>query len=522
MLRPPKHLLLIVLPIILYSLAEVAIYNLISIEESQKKAEIQVHSEHLVERYIDEIDNIYNALHLVKVPDYEKDPEYIERSQKVLKKYLEDKSMSLAAVNAVDKNGKIVLVFPKEPNLAALNKNLLQREDVKKYLLRAKDSGMPTMTHVVKTYQGFPGIAIYEPRLSANGEFQGWYNYLIRYDDFIHNYMGHFDIHDFSVEIIWKNNPDRKETYKSKNYNESLTSYHELTKTRTLFGQDLVFKIRYHCDHHSSQLSYFDYLVWFCRLAFLLLIITSILYIKENRQVQRRNKKIELQKVLINTVSHDIATPISIIDLLLSRIKDSLNAKDWQRFSYGIQRLKEILNKTREIQSLEIHNPVITFNKESLKNAIDASINFVLDKATQKNIKITNDVHSEIMVYTNRDILINNILINALDNAIKFSDENTEVRISASTKSSKVYLYIEDQGSGIQPEKLKKLLKQKKLISGEGSSGEKGSGLGWIQIYYFLAKIDAEIQIETNSDPHKGATYTKLEITLPKDDPTKG
>ena len=101
--------------------------------------------------------------------------------------------------------------------------------------------------------------------------------------------------------------------------------------------------------------------------------------------------------------------------------------------------------------------------------------------------------------------MINSIIRNLLNNAIKFSSDGTEIKISSEDQGLMYQFAVKDEGVGIKPEYIDKLFDfgfSKTRIS---KSNERGSGLGLILCKEFVEKNNGEIKVE--SEKGKGSTF---------------
>ena len=103
--------------------------------------------------------------------------------------------------------------------------------------------------------------------------------------------------------------------------------------------------------------------------------------------------------------------------------------------------------------------------------------------------------------------MIKTILRNLVSNAIKFSPEQTEIRIEARTEGERVLVQVTDQGVGMTPEFAARLFKIGQMnASTPGTRKERGTGLGLILCHELATKNGGEIRVE--SAPGKGSTFT--------------
>ena len=101
--------------------------------------------------------------------------------------------------------------------------------------------------------------------------------------------------------------------------------------------------------------------------------------------------------------------------------------------------------------------------------------------------------------------MMNFIIRNLIQNAIKFSNENTRIDISTTTNSTKTTIVVQDQGVGLNKYQLDHLFDIEKRTLRVGTKNEKGTGLGLVLSQEFLQKHNGFIS--ATSEEGKGTTF---------------
>ncbi|MCB1179334.1 MAG: ATP-binding protein, partial [Leptospiraceae bacterium] len=107
--------------------------------------------------------------------------------------------------------------------------------------------------------------------------------------------------------------------------------------------------------------------------------------------------------------------------------------------------------------------------------------------------------------------LVDLIIRNLVNNAIKFTPENGSIQISAEKSSELIEISVKDSGMGIPPEILNNLFKIGSKVTRKGSNKEDGTGLGLILVHEFVKNSGGDIRIESEVD--KGSNFI---FTLPE------
>ena len=203
------------------------------------------------------------------------------------------------------------------------------------------------------------------------------------------------------------------------------------------------------------------------------------------------------RRELIANVSHDLRTPLASMQGYLETLllKNDTLSKD-ENLEYiqtayeNSQRLQKLISELFELASLENNDAKLHFESFSMSElAQDVSQKFKL-KAKNKGIKLETKI-PEIPAFVSAEIsLIQRVLENLLDNAIKYTPEGGEVEISLSLADATVATVIKDSGQGISEHEAKHVFERFYRI--EKHRDQDGSGLG-------LAIVKRIIQLHNSS-----------------------
>ena len=221
-------------------------------------------------------------------------------------------------------------------------------------------------------------------------------------------------------------------------------------------------------------------------------------------------KSIEiLRNDFVSDISHEFKTPITSIE---GYTKLLLDCEDENRNDY----IDIILSETRRLTILTTN--ILTLNKlehEDISNTeefrldeqIRKSILLLENKWNEKNLEL--DVNLEEIKFIGNKGLINQIWINLLDNAIKFSSLNGIISITLNDHKDKCEFIIEDHGIGVNPDDKSRIFE--KFYKSDRYSNEEGTGLGLSIVKRIVDLHEGSISID--SDIGKG---TKIIVLLTK------
>ena len=231
--------------------------------------------------------------------------------------------------------------------------------------------------------------------------------------------------------------------------------------------------------------------------------------IKTREQATELVKLNQLKDIIFSIIANDLRGPLVNLSEVLKMIaNDQITNDEFKAISptlskdiiYTTDLLENILHWSRsQLDGFGI-------NKEffNLRRLIKNEIDYHLPSAKLKQIKIIHDVFPNEVVYADM-LMIQIVIRNIINNAIKFCNKNCEVNITASyQKDGSIMVCIKDNGIGIQKDVLEKLSNEEN-ISTRGTLNEKGTGLGLIVCKEFMKKNDGKLEI--TSEEGKGAKF---------------
>lgn len=138
----------------------------------------------------------------------------------------------------------------------------------------------------------------------------------------------------------------------------------------------------------------------------------------------------------------------------------------------------------------------IKINKKAypLKEIVNEGISAYLPAATIKNIIVNNNICEDLRILTDQDS-IKIVISNLFNNAVKFSKQNGEINLDCKLNNNMVEICIRDEGIGMSDQIIKELFDIEKNVQRNGTSNEKGTGLGLILCQEFIQKNNGKIWV---------------------------
>jgi two-component system, OmpR family, phosphate regulon sensor histidine kinase PhoR len=217
-----------------------------------------------------------------------------------------------------------------------------------------------------------------------------------------------------------------------------------------------------------------------------------------------RLKKLEKIRVdFVANVTHEIRTPLTAIIGYLETIKVGTinNIDDTKRFIdislKQAQRLNRLVEDLLVISKVELGELNFRFEEISLCNTLEGVIPLVEAKVNLKNITIHNKVPgNDVTIRADRDRLTQ-ILVNVLDNAVKFTPEDGSIIIDAGQRDNHAVLTITDTGIGIPKEEVQRLGERFYRVDRSRSRDLGGTGLGLSIVKHLMIAHGGRMEIES-------------------------
>lgn len=220
---------------------------------------------------------------------------------------------------------------------------------------------------------------------------------------------------------------------------------------------------------------------------------------------ENKEKELEFQKerkTLILSLSHDIKTPLSSIELyskaLLENLYDTQERKDeaLQGIARNVKEIKgyvdEIVTASRE----DFLNLEVSMGEYYLSEVMKVTESYYKDKLSVIHTEFQVDEVSECLAKGDKNRMVE-VLQNVMENAIKYGDGKS-IHISFGEEEDCKLVHIQNSGGNLKEEELPNLFDS--FYRGSNSTGMKGSGLGLYICKTLMRKMDGEIFAEMNED----------------------
>jgi two-component system phosphate regulon sensor histidine kinase PhoR len=218
-----------------------------------------------------------------------------------------------------------------------------------------------------------------------------------------------------------------------------------------------------------------------------------------------RLKKLERMRVdFVANVTHEIKTPLTAILGYVETLQEGAidDRETARKFLCTIARHAERLNRLVEdlltISNTELGEIHFSFESVALSGIAQSVLHMIQQKADEKKIRIASAIPEDLpLIRADRDRL-SQVLINVLDNAVKFTPEGGTVSLSAAPAAgSEVVVKIADTGIGVPRDEIPRLGERFYRVDKTRSRELGGTGLGLSIVKHLMTAHKGRIEIES-------------------------
>lgn len=239
--------------------------------------------------------------------------------------------------------------------------------------------------------------------------------------------------------------------------------------------------------------------------------VIAILYdVTELRKLEK------IRSEFVANVSHELKTPLVAIKgfietLLEGAINDKKNnIKFLNIINEHVIRLERLINDLLELSRIESQKATLKDRSEDIKEIINYVLQILHAKIKKKKIIVEVKIPKNFPLVKIHRYKIELVLLNLLDNAIKFNKDSGSIVISGKSNEDKVIVTIEDTGIGIPEKDLPRIFERFYRVDKGRSRELGGTGLGLSIVKHIIELYEGSVSVE--SELEKGS---KFSFTLP-------
>jgi signal transduction histidine kinase len=220
-----------------------------------------------------------------------------------------------------------------------------------------------------------------------------------------------------------------------------------------------------------------------------------------------------LKSAFLAIMSHELRTPLNSIigftGIMLQGLAGSLNDEQTKQLGMvqnSARHLLNLINDVLDISKIEAGQLEVTSKPLDMRQAIERVVGEVTPLAEKKGLALLAEVAPEVGRITSDRRRVEQVLINLLNNAIKFTDKG-EVRVECQVDGGRLVTRVVDTGIGIKPEDMDKLFQPFHQIDTSPARQYEGTGLGLSICKRLVEMLGGEIWAESDGEG-RGSRFT--------------
>lgn len=202
-----------------------------------------------------------------------------------------------------------------------------------------------------------------------------------------------------------------------------------------------------------------------------------------NYMADKLNRNGEYQRRFISNVSHDFRSPLTSIKgyvqaMLDGTIPPELQEKYLKIIAYESERLEKLTRSLLALNDLDIKKRLMHVHRFDINETLRTTAATFEGSCTKRNIQL-------VLYLTGKELFvradmeqIQQVIYNLIDNALKFSNNNSSIILETTEKNGKVFVSVKDHGSGIPKEKISRIWERFYKLDTSRGKDRLGTGLG--------------------------------------------
>lgn len=223
----------------------------------------------------------------------------------------------------------------------------------------------------------------------------------------------------------------------------------------------------------------------------------------------------QLKSDFISTVSHEFRTPLTSITMALNMLIDedvgSVNSEQEELLQNSLDdcdRLTNLVEDLLDLSKMESGKIELDIRPINLKKLTQNTIKHFKEQAEEKSIKLYVDEMPDDLKVEVDPNKISWVISNLVSNALRYTEADDEIKVSASQRGKSVYVEVFDTGMGIKKSDLNRVFE--KFYRSDNNEAKTGSGLGLAIVKEIITAHNGRIWVDS-----KQGSWTKFTFSLP-------
>ena len=220
----------------------------------------------------------------------------------------------------------------------------------------------------------------------------------------------------------------------------------------------------------------------------------------------RLEKSFDAERQFTADASHELRTPTAVIiaqaEYALQHAKADEKDEALQKILAQAKKMSRLLAQLLMLARADANKIQFEIEKFDFSELAEIVLEETEQLATDKNITVKSNIEPDVEVEGDQTLLMR-LLLNLLDNAVKYTCESGEVAFTLRKTDDSVICAVRDTGCGIAPEELPKIWRR--FYQSDGNRGQSGAGLGLSMVQWIANLHGGTVSVE--STPGEGSTF---------------
>ena len=216
----------------------------------------------------------------------------------------------------------------------------------------------------------------------------------------------------------------------------------------------------------------------------LLALVSCLAFVLSYKSILKQTKLNELRNSFISNISHELKTPVSTVKVAIEALRShdkkqsvSSTGDYLEMAGKEIRRLEILINKVLDHSVIEENTEILNYEKTDLAELTDEVLESLQSQINSRGATLSISKAGNMMVEAD-PLYLQSVLMNVLDNSLKYAGERPVIRISLKSEDGNAKIDISDNGPGIPDEYRNKIFEKFFRVPHSDIHNVKGYGLG--------------------------------------------